>query len=408
MDTSSFRAARLTRLFLLVATVGLGWEARAQTILVASNAVWRYLDDGSNQGEVWREFYFEDENWAAGPAELGYGDDVEGRPEATVLNYGGNPNNRFITYYFRHSFYLEDVSLVTNLVARLLRDDGAVVYLNESEVIRSNMPAGPINYLTLASPPGVASGPEEYTFYASQIDPALLLPGWNVLAAEVHQHLKTSADVSFALELLAGVGEPPPVPLVLTRGPYLQGGSPTNVIVRWRTSVPTDSRVQFSTSPVDFGYTVVDPAVSTNHSVNLIGLAPDTKYYYRVGSTGTNLAGGTNHYFVTSPIAGKPTRIWALGDCGTASAAGYQAFDHVRETRAAYEAFTTARRTDLWLLLGDNAYFTGEDSQYQTAIFDIFTNQLPNTVLWSTVGNHEALATASPQLPYTNYVNRVV
>src|SRR5436190_24387315 len=33
----------------------------------------------------------------------------------------------------------------------------------------------------------------------------------------------------------------------VVRGPYLQIKTPTNIVVRWRTDVPTDSRVQFGT-----------------------------------------------------------------------------------------------------------------------------------------------------------------
>ena len=37
----------------------------------------------------------------------------------------------------------------------------------------------------------------------------------------------------------------------VVRGPYLQSGTPTNVVVRWRTDVLTDGRVCYGTAPVD-------------------------------------------------------------------------------------------------------------------------------------------------------------
>jgi hypothetical protein len=40
-------------------------------------------------------------------------------------------------------------------------------------------------------------------------------------------------------------------------------------------------------------------------------------------------------------------------------------------------------------MLGDNAYYLGTDVEYQAAVFDVFRALLPNTVLWSTLGNHE-------------------
>ena len=40
-------------------------------------------------------------------------------------------------------------------------------------------------------------------------------------------------------------------------------------------------------------------------------------------------------------------------------------------------------------MLGDNAYFSGTDQEYQAAVFDTYPTILRNTFLWSTRGNHE-------------------
>ena len=79
---------------------------------------------------------------------------------------------------------------------RLLRDDGAVVYLNGTEVFRSNMPAGTITYQTAAS-----GGADETTFYTTTASAALLVSGINTIAVEVHQKEPGSSDLSFSLQL---------------------------------------------------------------------------------------------------------------------------------------------------------------------------------------------------------------
>ena len=108
---------------------------------------------------------------------------------------------KFITTYFRRSFVLTNASRFTNLVARILRDDGAVVYLNGTEVFRSNMPEGPVANTTLAAST-VNTGPDEgITFFPSNVPPALLVNGTNLIAVEVHQILANSSDISFDLEL---------------------------------------------------------------------------------------------------------------------------------------------------------------------------------------------------------------
>ena len=166
------------------------------TTMVPTGAEWRYLDDGSDLGLDWRDLDFvTGDNWKIGDAELGYGDGGE----ATTIDFGDDPANRHITTYFRHEFDVDDVSRFDNLFVRLKRDDGAVVYLNGVEVVRSNLPSGEIDSSTLAS--SHVSGGWERTFLSFEIDPSRLRTGRNVIAVEVHQASANSADLSFDLRL---------------------------------------------------------------------------------------------------------------------------------------------------------------------------------------------------------------
>jgi acid phosphatase type 7 len=255
--------------------------AGAQTVLVPTGSVWRYLDNGSNQGTAWRAPTFNDGAWASGPAQLGYGDGGE----ATVVRYGPNASNKYITTYFRRSFSVVDRSAFSGLTLRLLRDDGAVVYLNGVEIMRSNMPAGTIGYRTLAST--AIGGADENAFVSATVGTGALVNGTNVLAVEVHQSGVTSSDLSFDLELIGTTSA-----LTVTRGPYLQMGSATDVVVRWRTNTPSASRVRYGADPAALTG-VVDLAPSTTeHEVRLSGLAADTRYYYAIGTPTATLAGG--------------------------------------------------------------------------------------------------------------------
>src|SRR6059036_2578910 len=95
---------------------------------------------------------------------------------------------------------------------------------------------------------------------------------------------------------------------------------------------------------------------------------------------GRLLGGDSTYFFFTSPRTGKvkPTRIWVIGDSGTGKR-------KARAVRDAYLPFTRTRHTDLWLMLGDNAYPNGTDSEYQAAVFNLYPMLLRNTVLWSTL-----------------------
>jgi hypothetical protein len=166
--------------------------------LAAAGSVWKYLDDGSNQGTAWQTATFDDSTWQSGPAQLGYGDG----DEATVVGFGPNPAAKYLTTYFRRTFTVADASLYTSLTLKVKRDDGVVVYLNGTEVFRSNMKTGPVSHTTTASPAAADDGNE---WQSVTLSPAFLINGTNLLAAEVHQASANNSDLSFDLELAATI-----------------------------------------------------------------------------------------------------------------------------------------------------------------------------------------------------------
>lgn len=182
----------------------------------------------------------------------------------------------------------------------------------------------------------------------------------------------------------------------IVRGPYLQIGTPDSIVVRWRTDAPTDSAVQFGLEPGKLDKTVATKWKTTEHVVALQGLTPSTKYHYAIGNAEKTLggAGGAGH-FVTSPPHGtrQPIRTWVIGDAGTASAKDNEGLQ--AQVRDAYYKHTGTRHTDLWLMLGDNAYSTGTDAEYQIAVFDMYRDILRKSVTWPTLGNHDAGSAAS-------------
>jgi hypothetical protein len=185
-------------------------DATTSMTLISRGSTWRYKDDGSDQDTAWRNLNFNDNLWDQGPAQLGYGDN----DEATVVGYGPNSSDKYATTYFRYVFNVEDASNFTELSLEIVRDDGAVVYINGVEATpRINMPSGNIDYLTQASGPGVpVGGADESTFYMYDIDPDILVDGTNIIAVEIHQVSGTSSDISFDLEmvgLIAGSASPP-------------------------------------------------------------------------------------------------------------------------------------------------------------------------------------------------------
>jgi hypothetical protein len=178
--------------------------------LISRGGQWRYLDDGSNQGTDWRQLTFTDSTWPSGAAQFGFGDQDETTPLHRTNSVSGTTN---VTFYFRSQFIITNLSNYVSLSMWLLRDDGALVYLNGSEVFRStNMPSGQISYSTLANSTG------ENSVDTAILSVTNLVAGTNVVAVEVHQQALTSSDLSFDFELIANPAPP------TTASPTLRAG----------------------------------------------------------------------------------------------------------------------------------------------------------------------------------------
>ncbi len=374
-------------LFLFIVT---NCSASDPDTLIYQGTVWKYFDHGTSPGSFWYSSNFNDSSWASGPAELGYGDGDEN----TVVSYGPNSANKYITTYFRSSFNCLNSSLYKGLRLFLKRDDGAIVYLNGNEIYRSNMPNGLINDSTLAL--GPISGGAERLFVLAGIAPSLLINGTNSMAVEVHQNVVTSSDLSFDLALLADTDSE------IERGPYLQSPTPSSIHIRWKTIINETTKVLFGETMF---YTDSLEIITNQkeHDIRITNLSPNTKYYYAVCSASEILKGDSTNFFITPPAVGvsEAVRIWTMGDMGTGEV-------QQNLVRDAYYQYTGNKYTNLMVWLGDDAYPTGTEEEYNSNIFNgHYERILSQTPVFSAIGNHDLFScnSANQTGPYFDLFN---
>ena len=171
-------------------------------LIIEPDAPWKYQDNGVDQGDDWRKSDFDDGNWREGSGKFGYGGDGE----TTKLDWGDDRNNKVTTYYFRHTFNIDESSKRPFLVADLIKDDGVVIYLNGNEVIRNSMPLGDIDFSSFSAKTAWEhnnNGPENNELFVHRhvIPEESLKLGRNVIAAELHQCNEGSSDLGFQFEL---------------------------------------------------------------------------------------------------------------------------------------------------------------------------------------------------------------
>lgn len=171
----------------------------------------------------------------------------------------------------------------------------------------------------------------------------------------------------------------------LVYGPYLQRGGPNSMLVSWRTSLACDSKLTYGTSSLSLGTMIINSASVTTHTISIGGLNPNTKYYYCVSNALNTFTSDTS-FFYTAPLphTNRKIRFVATGDCGTGLAT--QA-----KVKSALMNYIGGRYINGWLLLGDNAYYAGADSEYTALFFTPYQNNfiMHHTSLFPCPGNHE-------------------
>jgi lysophospholipase L1-like esterase len=210
-----FQADQLHPNALGQAAIAAEWAARVETILVRTNrrtdvlirggAEWAYWDAGGSPGADWAQPGFDANNWSRGLARLGYGEPAV----ATGVGYGADSTNKNVTTYFRHEFVVPEDAAYTNLNFRVARADGVAVWLNGTELFRTNLPAGELSPTNRALQRMTGFTP--HIFYPTNIPVPPLPAGTNVVAAEVHLSSPTNQVMGFDLELL-GTGYPVVIP----------------------------------------------------------------------------------------------------------------------------------------------------------------------------------------------------
>lgn len=206
------------------------------------------------------------------------------------------------------------------------------------------------------------------------------------------------------------------------RQPYVQLATPTSMVVVWRNDGPITPVVRYGRTPANLdqaiGATsmVIRIAFPTNratlakiaetnanllrmprlhsapvglyqYEAHVLGLAPNTRYYYAVYDGERRLTeADPSYFFVTQPPRGqsRPMRFWVVGDSGTGRETQYNVHSSMTDF-----VLRDRRPLDFYIHVGDMAYTRGRDVEFQTRFFEAYEPTLRNTVCWPAMGNHE-------------------
>lgn len=279
---------------------------QAAPVAGTSLTTWTYLENdtfpsaGDSDALSWTKPEFDDTAWKTGKS--GFGGKVSGSNQSGVydgtrtattqleMNAPGS-SNRVRTYFFRADVELTEAQLADVAVARgtMHVDDGAVVYVNGTEVGRGDVPAGSEG---LSYAPGGSTGLDTIEFSVAR---DLLRAGTNTIAVEVHNDRASSSDIWFDLlsldTLTAEEAATRPTRVILT--PTDAPGTSQNVTFQGADAEDTTGRVEIRPTAggdTKFVKAPLQPGAVSNpfphFSATVTGLQPGTGYSYRVSSNG--------------------------------------------------------------------------------------------------------------------------
>ena len=164
-----------------------------QVAFIENGANWRWRFDTAAWPSDWNSATFDDSAWPVGAAPLGFGSTTI----ATDVSVGA-PSPKPLSSQYRRTFTVTDAATLASASISVVADDGVVVYVNGTEVGRTNLPAGTLTQTTYATaaPRTTAARAARATY---TVPLSLLVEGQNTVAVSTHSNYRSTPDSSFNL-----------------------------------------------------------------------------------------------------------------------------------------------------------------------------------------------------------------
>lgn len=265
--------------------------AQPETLtFVEEGADWSYLQSSAGPQGDWTAASYDAAGWSSGAAPLGWG-------QADLGTTLSAPAPKPLASFYRTAFQVEDASTIESVQLTTRADDGIVVYVNGTEVGRTNVVPGPAGVNTYAINP-VSAGPALANPVIYTVPGYLFTTGKNVIAASVHSNYRSTPSHSFELEAIATLGtqpampepapepepqpepepEPEPEPvdetLIPAGGTWLYTYSPAAIPANWNVADFDASAWQTGAGTFGWGHTGISTPLDTSQSPR-----PVTSYY---------------------------------------------------------------------------------------------------------------------------------
>ncbi|NOR58978.1 MAG: serine/threonine protein phosphatase [Sulfurimonas sp.] len=172
--------------------------------------------------------------------------------------------------------------------------------------------------------------------------------------------------------------------LHVPREPYAVMQTQNSITVKWQSD-------EFEVGSLDYGFfsdslskNIKDEKKTKKHSITVSGLNECTKYYYKVNSDSLEID-NEDRSFKTLCKNADSQKIWVIGDSGEPGKDQDRVYKQMLK-----QIDNDFNKLDMWVLLGDNAYRSGTQKQYNKNMFEPYKELVKRFVPWAVIGNHDA------------------
>ena len=349
----------------------------SQTTLLSAGSSWKYLDNGSDQGTDWIATTFNDDSWASGNAELGYGDG----DEATVVSFGPSASNVYVTTYFRKTFSIADLSSFINYTLKVKRDDGVAVYVNGIDVYRNNLAVGATSS-TFAS---ATASDDGGTWQTTVLALGTFNIGDNTIAVEIHQRTASSSDISFNLELIGNTSPP-----ITTNTKHIRWGTTNNPLQGL--TITWSNLTTASTDQIKWGYTTAYEMGTTNAS-SRNGYSAAVNKFFSFTFPGTLTANTTIYYSLYDSISATwgSQKTYTTAPPLNSSSFTFAAVGDSRSNVGVWETIATLvnNRNPAFVVFNGDITNAGNNNNEWNDWFDYGDNLISKELILHAQGNHD-------------------
>ncbi|MBL0709228.1 MAG: metallophosphoesterase family protein [Sulfurimonas sp.] len=168
------------------------------------------------------------------------------------------------------------------------------------------------------------------------------------------------------------------------RSPYLVMQTQNSITIKWQSPEREIGRVEYGFFSDILDKNISDLKKTNKHSIKISGLQECTKYYYKVISKTLDIDNSKRSFKTLCKNSDKQL-LWVIGDSGVKEKKQKKVYQEMLK----YINYDVDK-LDMWILLGDNAYKSGTQKQYNSKLFEPYKKLVKKLVPWAVAGKHDA------------------